>query len=137
MGFKMPRRFLISAAMLSFAGFVAAEQSPPGPLDLDEALARQAASDQISGVSVAYDCVVAMHSMRQLGTEVQPVYLIQVSMAGPECEEALLLLARHGSTKDFVFRRWQPEPDVKSLDPVVPGQEPGFDLDADDDPGNN
>jgi hypothetical protein len=78
-----------------------------------------------------------MHSMRQLGTEVQPVYLIQVSMAGPECEEALLLLARHGSTKDFVFRRWQPEPDVKSLDPVVPGQEPGFDLDADDDPGND
>lgn len=133
----MPRRFLIPILMLVFAGFVAAEQSPPGPLDVEEALARQAASDLISGVSVAYDCMVAMHSMRQLGTEVQPVYLIQVSMAGPECEEALLLLARHGSTKDFVFRRWQPEPDVQSLDPVVPGQEPGFDLDTGDDQGND
>ena len=137
MGFKMLRRSLVSAAMLVLAGFAAAGQSPPGSLDLDEALARQAASDLISGVSVAYDCAVAMHSIRQLGSEAQPVYLIQVSMAGPECEEALLLLARHGSTKDFVFRRWQPEPDVQSLDPAVPGQEPGFDLDTEGDPGND
>jgi hypothetical protein len=123
--------------MLAFAGSGAAQQSSIEPLDVDEALARQSASDLISGVSVAYDCAVAMHSMRQLGTEEQPVYLIQVSMAGPECEDALLLLARHGSTRDFVFRRWQPEPDVQSLDPVVPGQEPGFDLDTGDDAGND
>lgn len=136
MGFKMPRRFLISATILAVAGSGAAGQSATGRPDLEEALARQAASDLISGVSVAYECAVAMHSMRQLGTEEQPVYLIQVSMAGPECEEALLLLARHGSTKDFVFRRWAPQPDVQSLDPVVPGEEPGFELDADDDSGN-
>jgi hypothetical protein len=134
----MPRRFHIPAATLVFAGCGAAAQSSIGPLDLEAALARQSASDLISGVSVAYDCAIAMHSMRQLGTEEQPVYLIQVSMAGPECEDALLLLARHGSTKDFVFRRWQPEPDVQSLDPAAPVQEPGFDLDdGSDDSGND
>ena len=116
--------------MLAITASGAAQEPSPGTLDLEEALARQSASDLISGVSVAYDCAAAMHSMRQLGTEEQPVYLIQVSMAGPECDEALLLLARHGSTKDFVFRRWQPDPDVQTLDPVVPGQEPGFDIDA-------
>ena len=122
--------------MLAITASSAAQEPSPDTLDLEEALARQSASDLISGVSVAYDCAVAMHSMRQLGTEEQPVYLIQVSMAGPECDEALLLLARHGSTKDFVFRRWQPDPDVQTLDPVVPGQEPGFDIDAGEDQGN-
>lgn len=123
--------------MLAVAGSGAAQEPSPGTLDLEEALARQSASDLISGVSVAYDCAVAMHSMRQLGTEQQPVYLIQVSMAGTECDEALLLLARHGSTKDFVFRRWEPEPDVRTLDPVAPQQSPGFDLDAGEEQGDD
>ena len=123
--------------MLAITASGAAQEPSPGTLDLEEALARQSASDLISGVSVAYDCAVAMHSMRQLGTEEQPVYLIQVSMAGAECDEALLLLARHGSTKDFVFRRWQPDPDVQTLDPVTPQQEPGFDIDAGEDQGND
>jgi hypothetical protein len=38
-------------------------------------------------------------------------------MDGPECEDALLLLARHGSTRDFIFRPWQPGPDIEGLDP--------------------
>jgi hypothetical protein len=67
--------------MLVFAGSGAAQDPSPGALDLEEALARQSASDLISGVSIAYDCAIAMHSMRQLGTEEQPVYLIQVSMS--------------------------------------------------------
>jgi hypothetical protein len=123
--------------MLVFAGSGAAQDPSPGALDLEEALARQSASDLISGVSIAYDCAIAMHSMRQLGTEEQPVYLIQVSMSGAECEEALLLLARHGSTKDFVFRQWAPEPDVQSLDPVAPELESGFDIDGGEDQGND
>ena len=123
--------------MLAIAASGAAKEPSPGALDLDEALARQSASDLISGASVAYDCAVAMRSMRQLGTEEQPVYLIQVSMSGAECEEALLLLARHGSTKDLVFRRWRPDPDVQRLDPAVPQPEPGFDIDSGEDQGND
>lgn len=130
----MSGRFFFATVSLILAGSVTAEEPSPGALDLEEALARQAASDLISGVSVAYDCAVAMHSMRQLGTEEQPVYLVQVSMAGPECDDALLLLARHGSTEDFVFRRWQPGLDVQRLDPATPPPQPGFDMDdgADD-----
>ena len=55
-------------------------------------------------------------------------------MAGTECDEALLLLTRHGSTKDFVFRRWEPEPDVETLDPASPREEAGFDLDSGGEP---
>jgi hypothetical protein len=128
----MSARFLIPAVLLGIAGSGATQAPPPGAFDLEEALARQSASDLISGVSVAYDCSVAMHSMRQLGTEEHPVYLIQVSMDGAECEDALLLLARHGSTKDFVFRRWDPDPDVQTLDPAVPQPESGFDIDPGD-----
>jgi hypothetical protein len=129
----MSGRNFFATVTLVLAGTGFAEE-PPGALDLEEALARQAASDLISGVAVAYDCAVAMHSMRQLGTEDQPVYLVQVSMSGSECEDALLLLARHGSTKDFVFRRWEPGPDVQRLDPATPPPQPGFDMDdgADD-----
>jgi hypothetical protein len=133
----MSGRFLFSVAVLAITGSGATQEPPPGAFDLEEALARQSASDLISGVSVAYDCAVAMHSMRQLGTEEQPVYLVQVSMSGVECEDALLLLARHGSTKDFVFRRWDPDPDVQTLDPVTPQQDPGFDMDTGGDPGND
>ena len=123
--------------MLALAGTASAEEPLPGALDLEEALARQAASDLISGVSVAYDCSVAMHSMRHLGTEEQPVYLVQVSMSGADCDDALLLLARHGSTKDFVFRRWEPGPDVQRLDPVTPAPAPGFDMDPGGEEGND
>jgi len=30
----------------------------------------------------------------------------------------LLLLARHGSTRDFIFRDWEPAPDIEIIDPV-------------------
>ena len=39
-------------------------------------------------------------------------------MDGPECEDALLLLARHGSTRDFIFRAWEPALDVENMDPI-------------------
>ena len=133
----MSGRKILSIALLALAGAASAEEPSPGALNLEEALARQAASDLISGVSIAYDCSVAMHSMRQLGTEEQPVYLVQVSMSGAECDDALLLLARHGSTKDFVFRRWEPGPDVQRLDPVTPAPAPGFDMDPGGEEGND
>ena len=133
----MSGRNIFTTAILAFAGAALAEEPSPGALDLEEALARQSASDLISGVSGAYECAVAMHSMRQLGTDEQPVYLVQVSMSGAECDDAMLLLARHGSTKDFVFRRWEPGPDVQRLDPATPPPEPGFDPGTDRDPGDD
>lgn len=114
----MIQRMRVTAAVLLLAGSCLAEESPPGPFDLDAALARQSASDLISGIAVAYDCNSTLHSFRKLGTDEKPVYLVEVAMDGPECEDALLLLARHGSTRDFVFRQWQPAPDVEQLDPI-------------------
>lgn len=104
--------------MLLLAAICHAEESPPGPFDLDEALARQSARDLISGVATAYECNVAEHSFRKLGTDAKPVYLVEVAMNGPECEDALLLLARHGSTRDFLFRAWEPAPDIETIDPI-------------------
>ena len=90
-------KFLLLIPVFCFA-------EAPEPIDLDEALARQSAGDLISGAAAAYDCKLAERSFRKLGTEEQPIYMIEVSAEGPECEAALALLARHGSTRDFVFR---------------------------------
>jgi hypothetical protein len=117
-GFMMRRTTKYTATALLLAGSCLAEESPPGALDLDAALARQSASDLISGISVAYDCNSTLHSFRKLGNDEKPVYLVEVAMDGPECEDALLLLARHGSTRDIVFRQWQPAPDVQQIDPI-------------------
>jgi len=116
----MMRKSVAAACWLGMARLCGAED-PVGALDLDEALARQAASDLISGVASAYDCRIAERSFRRLGTDEQPVYLIEVAMYGPECEEALLLLARHGSTRHFVFRAWEPAPDIQEIDPGEQG----------------
>jgi hypothetical protein len=113
----MLRKIKVTSIVLSLAGSCLAEEAPPKPFDLDAALARQSASDLISGAAAAYDCQLTQHSFRKLGTETEPVYLVEVAMDGPECEDALLLLARHGSTRDFIFRPWQPGPDIEGLDP--------------------
>lgn len=103
---------LCAVAAVSLAG-----EQPPAPLDLDEALARQSATDLVDGVASAYDCDMQVHSFRRLGTGETPVYMIEVQMDGPECDDALLLLARHGSSRDFIFRRWEPAPDIHEMDP--------------------
>ena len=117
-GFNMMQRTYVTTAVLLLAARCFAGESPPEPFDLDAALARQSASDLISGVSVAYDCRLTQHSFRKLGTDEKPVYLVEVAMDGPECEDALLLLARHGSTRDFIFRAWEPALDVENIDPI-------------------
>jgi hypothetical protein len=108
-----------TAAIALLAATVAglAHEQPPGPLDLDEALARQSAIDLIDGVASAYDCNLSLYNLRRLGAEGSPVYMIEVQMDGPECDDALLLLARHGEERDFVFRRWEPAPDIHEIDP--------------------
>jgi len=114
----MMQRKIAAATILLLATICHAEESPPRPFDLDEALARQSARDLISGVATAYECNVAEHSFRKLGSDEKPVYLVEVAMDGPECEDALLLLARHGSTRDFLFRAWEPAPDIETIDPI-------------------
>ena len=111
----MKRISIATLTLLAVTAF--ADERPPGKLDLDEALARQSASDLIDGVASAYDCSVSLYSLRRLGAEESPVYLVEVLMAGPECDDALLLLARHGEARDFVFRRWDPAPDIHEIDP--------------------
>ena len=112
----MTRLFLTTASLLLTTATSVAES--PEPLDLDEALARQSVSDLISGAAAAYDCKLAERSFRKLGDEEKTVYLVEVSADGPECAEAMALLARHGSTRDFIFRRWQQPADVEGLDPI-------------------
>ena len=114
----MIQRTYVTAAALFLATRCVAAESPPEPFDLDAALARQSASDLISGAATAYDCRLAQHSFRKLGTDEEPVYLVEVAMDGPECEDALLLLARHGSTRNFIFRAWEPAPDIENIDPI-------------------
>jgi hypothetical protein len=113
----MKRISIAATALLAIttAGF--AHEPPPGKLDLDEALARQSATDLIANVASAYDCNMSLHSFRRLGAQDRPVYMIDVLMDGTECDDALLLLARHGSNRDFVFRRWEPAPDIHEIDP--------------------
>ena len=113
----MKRISITTIALLAIGGSSLAGESPPGQLDLDEALARQSASDLVSGTASAYDCIIALHSFRWLGTADSPVYMVEVQMSGSECDDALLLLARHGSNRNFVFRRWQPAPDIHEIDP--------------------
>jgi hypothetical protein len=113
----MKRISITSVALLAIAGDCRAGELPPGQLDLDEALARQSASDLVSGAASAYDCRIALYSFRRLGEADSPLYMVEVQMSGPECDDALLLLARHGSNRNFVFRRWEPAPDIHEIDP--------------------
>jgi hypothetical protein len=113
----MKRISITAAALLAIATGCRAEELPPGSLDLDEALARQYASDLVSGAASAYDCNTVLHSFRRLGTGESPVYMAEVQMHGQECDEALLLLSRHGTEKNIVFRRWEPAPDIREIDP--------------------
>ena len=113
----MKRVSIVTTALLSIAGTGVAGDQAPGPLDLDEALARQSASDLIDSVTNAYDCAISLRSLRRLGGEDSRVYMIEVWMAGPECDDALLLLARHGSNRDFIIRRWEPAPDIHEIEP--------------------
>lgn len=107
----------ISITLLCACAAAVAGESPPAALDLDEALARQSATELVDGVASAYDCNMQVHSFRRLGAGETPVYLVEVQMAGPECDDALLLLARHGSNRDFIIRRWEPAPDIHEIDP--------------------
>ena len=113
----MKRISITTFALLAIAGRSLGGEAPPGQLDLDEALARQSASDLVSGAARAYDCYIALYSFRRLGEADSPLYMVEVRMSGPECDDALLLLARHGSNRNFVFRRWEPAPDIHEIDP--------------------
>ena len=113
----MKRISTTTAALLAIASSSSAGESPPEPLDLDEALARQSAADLISGAATAYDCDILLRGFRPLGTGQSSVYLVEVQMHGPECDDALLLLSRRGSSGDFIFRRWEPAPDIHELEP--------------------
>jgi hypothetical protein len=114
----MMNRILITAiALLAISTGCFADDVPPERLDLDEALARQYASDLVSGAASAYDCDTMLHSFRRLGTGKSPVYMAEVQMHGQDCDEALLLLSRHGSEKNIVFRRWEPAPDIHEIAP--------------------
>ena len=114
----MMHRLVLIVAIASLSPASIGEEQAPEPLDLDEALARQSATDLISAAATAYDCEMAERSFRKLGTPEKPIYMIEVAMDGNECEDAMLLLARHGSTRDFIFRKWQPRHDVEGMDPL-------------------
>ncbi len=114
----MMNRILITAiALLATSTGCFAGEVPPRPLDLDEALSRQSANDLVSGAASAYDCDMMLRSFRSLGAGENRVYLVEVQMYGQECDAALLLLQRHGSEKDIVFRRWEPTPDIHEIHP--------------------
>ena len=113
----MHRISITAVALLAISAGCIADELAPGSLDLDEALVRQYASDLISGAASAYDCNAMLHSFRRLGTGNSPVYMAEVRMHGQECNEALLLLSRHGTEKNIVFRRWEPAPDIHEIDP--------------------
>ena len=113
----MNRISITAVALLAISATCPADELPPGSLDLDEALVRQYASDLVSGAASAYDCHTVLHSFRRLGTGASPVYMAEVRMHGQECDEALLLLSRHGTEKNILFRRWEPAPDIHEIDP--------------------
>jgi hypothetical protein len=117
----MKRISTTSALLLALAGPCNADEAHVDPLDLDEALARQTAADLIDGVTSAYECGMLLRTFRSVGGKESPVYMIEVQASGPECEEALLLLARHGSDRNLLFRRWEPAPDLKEVDPIKRG----------------
>ena len=115
---------IIIACSCSAGSFAA--DPPPNALDLDDALARQSAEDLISGVALAYDCAITQKGMRRLGSDDEAVYLIQVMLEGSECDNALLLLNRHGEMNDFVFRAWEVPEEIEQIDiarppPALPG----------------
>jgi hypothetical protein len=113
----MMKRISITAiALLVTAGGSLADERPPEPLDLDDALARQSANDLIEGVGNAYECNMVLWSLRAVGAPDNPVYMVEVQAAGPECDDAMLLLVRHGSSRNFIFRRWEPAPDIHEID---------------------
>jgi hypothetical protein len=58
-----------------------------------------------------------LRTFRSVGTAESPVYLVEVQASGPECDAAFLLLGRHGSEKNLVFRRWDPAPDIHEIEP--------------------
>jgi hypothetical protein len=113
----MNRISITAITLLAVATGCLADELPPEPLDMDEALTRQSAYDLVSGAAAAYDCNILLRSFRPLGDRKSRVYLVEVQMHGQECNEALLLLQRHGSTKDIVFRRWEPAPDIHEIEP--------------------
>ena len=113
----MNRISITAIALLAIATGCFADEQPPGALDLDEALTRQSAKDLISGVASSYDCEMLMRSFRPLGASDNRVYLVEVQMHGDECDDALLLLQRHGSPKNIVFRRWEPAPTIQEIEP--------------------
>lgn len=117
----MKRISITAIALFALASAVRGAGTAPEPIDLDEALARQAANDLIGGASTAYDCDMMLRTFRSVGTEESPVYLVEVQASGPECDDALLLLGRHGSDRNLVFRRWDPAPDIHEIAP--PGRD--------------
>jgi hypothetical protein len=122
----MSRLALLPITLLLAAPCGRADESPPPAFDLDDALARQSISDLISGAATAYDCTITERSLRRLGDDDETIYLVEVALRGPECNDALLLLSRHGSTKNFLFREWQTPMDIQEHD-AVPGE--GRDVD--------
>lgn len=113
----MKRFSIIAIALFALAAPARGAGTAPGPIDLDEALARQAASDLVGGASTAYDCDMILRTFRSVGTEESPVYLVEVQASGPECDDAFLLLGRHGSERNLIFRRWDPAPDIHEIAP--------------------
>jgi hypothetical protein len=116
-GFMMKRNSITAIALLAVTTGCFADEAPPEPLDLDEALARQSATDLVDGVASAYDCSMILRTFRGVGTADSPVYMVEVQASGPECDDAMLLLARHGADRNFIFRRWEPAPDIHELEP--------------------
>jgi hypothetical protein len=113
----MKRISVTAVVLLALTAAVRGAGTAPGPIDLDEALARQSANDLVSGASTAYDCDMILRTFRSVGTAESPVYLVEVQASGPECDAAILLLGRHGSEKNLVFRRWDPAPDIHEIEP--------------------
>ncbi len=113
----MKRISVTACALFAVVAAVRGAGTAPEPIDLDEALARQAANDLVSGASTAYDCNMILRTFRSVGTEESPVYLVEVQASGPECDDAFLLMGRHGSEKNLIFRRWDPAPDIHEIAP--------------------
>lgn len=111
------KRISVTAIAVSIAAAVHGAETAPEPIDIDEALSRQAANDLVSGASTAYDCDMILRTFRSVGTKDSPVYLVEVQASGPECDDAFLLMGRHGSEKNLIFRRWDPAPDIHQIEP--------------------
>lgn len=113
----MKRISVTAIALLALVAAARSTATAPEAIDLDEALARQAANDLVSGASSAYDCDMILRTFRSVGTAESPVYLVEVQASGGECDDAFLLMGRHGSEKNLIFRRWEPAPDIHEIAP--------------------